>query len=159
MNQLFVLALLCVSAVSGYELSEYQSDDYADDGLDPRFLFFNSTGSLIPLNAASLLASLGLLAILALLGIGLWLLLGTFSSKFSGGGGYGGGYGGGGYSGGYSGGSSYSGYGQARYSRRKTLYKADLFCTKTGGLQPFVYAALSVEDPFVLSKFSNLSVL
>ncbi|XP_043194804.1 keratin, type II cytoskeletal 1b-like isoform X1 [Amphibalanus amphitrite] len=124
MYRLPILFLLCVSAARAYDEYELESNSI-DDELDPRFLFFNATGSLIPLSASSVLASLGLLATLALLGIGFWLLLSSIGSKFSGGfgGGYGGGYGGygggyghghGGYDGGYSGGSSYSSYGQAR---------------------------------------------
>jgi len=114
MHALLTPILLCVVAL-GASAQSLSDDSSVDDYLDPRFLFVNATGSLIPLNISGLVSGLGFLAVLALFGIGIWLLITAIAPyKF---GGYGGGYGnsgyGGGYGGGHSGGSSYSDY-QAR---------------------------------------------
>ncbi|XP_037081407.1 uncharacterized protein LOC119102165 isoform X2 [Pollicipes pollicipes] len=108
MSQSLTLVLLCAATASAFEVA-----DPLQEELDPRFLFFNSTGALIPIDATALLAGIGFLVILTLLGIGIWLLVSSLAPKLAvGGGGYGG-YHSGGYGAGHSGGSSYSGY-QAR---------------------------------------------
>lgn len=108
MQKLPIFLVLCFTAV---QASQYADNEMAD--LDPRLFtnLLNTTNSLVPISIGAVLASIGGLMILVLLGLGIWLLVSSllFPSFDNSGYSYDS-YGG--YGGSHSG-SSYSGY-QAR---------------------------------------------
>lgn len=110
MHKLTTLALILCGMIAMTAASETFDELDQESSVDPRFLFVDANGTLLPINGQLLLSAIGLLSTLALFGIGIWLLLSTLGSKV------------GRYDYGYGGHGGYGGYGQHDVYDRDSSY-------------------------------------